>query len=64
MVWFRFWWVNLVIDGGQVAYMASVRGRGSLFDVKGLLHYSLMQVMFSGQDFAVPIDTRCPVARQ
>ena len=46
-----------------VAHIASAHGRGSLFYVNGLLHYSLMQVFFSGQDLAVTMDTGCPVTR-
>ena len=39
MKWFRFRQDNLVVDGGQVVPLVFVHGRGSPFDIDGLLHF-------------------------
>ena len=44
---------NLIVDGRQIVSVASVHGRGSLSDVYGLLHFSLVPVGFTGQYFCV-----------
>ena len=43
----------MIVDGRQVAFLISVHGRGSLSDVYGLLHLSLVSVGFTGQYFCV-----------
>ena len=49
----RFRRDNLVVDGRQMVSLISVHGRGSLSDVYGLLHFSLVPVGFTGQYFCV-----------
>ena len=49
----RFRQVNLVVVGRQMVSLVSVHRRGSLFDVYGLLHFSLVPVGFMGQHFCV-----------
>ena len=44
----RFLRDELVVYGGQVVSLVSVHGRGSVFDTCGLLHFSLVQVGFTG----------------
>ena len=41
----------MIIDGRQVASLISVHDRGSLSDVYGLIHLSLVPVGFTGQYF-------------
>jgi len=49
----RFRRDNLIVDGRQVVSLISVHGRGSLSDVYGLLHFSLVPVGFTSQYFGV-----------
>ena len=49
----RFRRDNLVVDGRQMVSLIFVHGRGSLSDVYGLLHFSLVPVGFTGQYFCV-----------
>ena len=49
----RFWRDDLIVDGRQMVSLISVHGRGSLSDVYGLLHFSLVPVGFTGQYFSV-----------
>ena len=49
----RFWQDNLVVDGRQMVSLISVHGRGSLFEVYGLLHFSHVPVGFTDQCFSV-----------
>ena len=49
----RFRRDNLVVDGRQMVSLVSVHGRGTLFGVHGLLHFSLVTVGFTGQYFCV-----------
>ena len=42
----RFRRDNLIVDGRQMVSLISVHGRGSLSDVYGLLHFSLVSVGF------------------
>ena len=49
----RFRRDNLIVDGRQMVFLISVHGRGSLSDVYGLLHFSLVPVGFTGQYFCV-----------
>ena len=49
----RFWPDNLVVDDRQMVSLVTVHGRGSLFDVNSLLHFSLVPVGFTGQYFCV-----------
>ena len=49
----RFRRDNLVVDGRQMVSLISVHGRGSLSDVYGLLHFSLVPVGYTGQYFCV-----------
>ena len=44
---------DLIVDGRQMVSLISVHGRGSLSDVYGLLHFSLVPVGFTGQYFGV-----------
>ena len=58
---------NLVVDGKQMVSVISVHGRGSLFDVYSLLHFSLLPVGFPDQvirTLVLSMDTECPVVRQ
>ena len=43
----------MAVDGRQVVSLVSVHGRGSMFDVYGLLHFPLVPVGFTGQYFSV-----------
>ena len=47
----RFWRDDLIVDDRQMVSLISVHGRGSLSDVYGLLHFSLVPVGFTGQYF-------------
>ena len=49
----RFRRDDLIADGRQMVSLISVHGRGSLSDVYGLLHFSLVPVGFTGQYFSV-----------
>ena len=49
----RFRRGNLVVDGRQMVFLVSVHGRGSLFDMYCLVHFSLVPVGFTGQYFGV-----------
>ena len=49
--WVR--WDNLVVDGGHVVSKRSVHGRGSLFNMYGLLHFTLVSVLCTNQDFEI-----------
>ena len=49
----RFRRDDLIVDGRQMVSLISVHGRGSLSDVYGLLHFSLVPVGFTGQYFCV-----------
>ena len=55
--WFTFWRDNLVVNGRQMVSLVSVHGRGSLFDICRLLHFSLVPAVGLTGQF-------CPVARQ
>ena len=37
--------INLVVDGTQMVSLVSVHGRGSLFDVNGLLHLNYQIIL-------------------
>ena len=37
----------MIVDGRQMVFLNSVHGRGSLFDLYGLLHFSLVPVGFT-----------------
>ena len=43
--------LTTLVNGRQVVSLISVHGRGSLSDVYGLLHFSLVPVGFTGQYF-------------
>ena len=54
--WFTYWRFrrdNLIVDGRQMVSLISVHGRGSLSDVYGLLHFSLVPGGFTGEYFCV-----------
>ena len=59
----RFRRDNLVVDGRQMVSLVSVHGRGSLFDVYSLFHFSLAPVGFTGT-LVFFMDPECPVVRQ
>ena len=42
----------MVVYSRQMVSLVSVHARGSLFDVYGLLHFSLVPVGFMGQYFS------------
>ena len=44
---------NLVVDGWQMVSLVSVHGKGSLFNMYSLLHFSLVPVGFTGYYFGV-----------
>ena len=43
----------MIVDGRQMVSLISIHGKGSLSDVYGLLHFSLVPVGFTGQYFSV-----------
>ena len=49
----------MIADGRQMVSLISVHGRGSLSDVYGLLHFSLVPVGFTGVNVFL-VDTDCP----